>query len=107
MFLAVCSSLSIPSNPCPCFLTFSIAIADYLPIFFQAVRHHTAARSGIDIIPYMLTMVLSLILSAAVVKKSGHYWALLFLGPLYVLPSFKPNIHPSSIISNFSFSVLL
>jgi len=54
----------------------------YLPIFFQAVRHHSAARSGIDIIPYMLSMVRCLIISGGFVKKVGHYWSLLFLRPL-------------------------
>jgi hypothetical protein len=58
---------------------------DYLPIVFQAVRHHTAERSGIDIIlPYMLTMVVTLILSGGFVRRVGRHWSLLHFGHLYI-----------------------
>jgi hypothetical protein len=79
MFIAVCVYTSHPFSA----FYLPLDLVDYLPIFFQAVRHHSAARSGIDIIPFMLTMVLCLVISGGFVKKVGHYWSLLFLGPLY------------------------
>jgi hypothetical protein len=33
--------------------------AQYIPIFYQAVKHHLATASGIDLLPFMLGTVMS------------------------------------------------
>jgi hypothetical protein len=42
----------------------------------------------------MLSMVLSLVISGVFVKKTGHYWGLILIGPLYVVDKFTPFVLP-------------
>jgi hypothetical protein len=44
----------------------------YIPIFYQAVRHHSATKSGIDILPFMLAQVLTIVAAGQVVGKTGY-----------------------------------
>ncbi|CCA70689.1 probable DHA14-like major facilitator; ABC transporter [Serendipita indica DSM 11827] len=53
----------------------------YLPFFYQA-KGRSASQSGIDIIPFMLGLVLMSIVGSIFVRRTGHYYALLILGPL-------------------------
>ncbi|KAJ3850785.1 ABC transporter [Lentinula lateritia] len=56
----------------------------YIPIFYQAVRHRTATDSGIDLLPFMLSVVLSVIGSGQLVGKFGYYWPFLVCAPVFL-----------------------
>ncbi|KAG8888314.1 hypothetical protein FRB98_007972 [Tulasnella sp. 332] len=52
----------------------------YLPLYYQSVEGHTATRSGIDILSYMVVVVVSSLVIGATIGKFGR--ALFFLlGP--------------------------
>nr|CRX79077.1 hypothetical protein ls5930a1_00117 [Leucosporidium scottii] len=53
----------------------------YLPIFYQVTRQHSATKSGIDIIAFMLSTVLTLIISGRLVTIINRYWPFLVAGP--------------------------
>ncbi|KAJ7073623.1 ABC transporter [Mycena amicta] len=56
----------------------------YIPIFYQAVRHHSATKSGIDLLPFMLGVVLSVILCGQVVGRFGYYWPFIAVAPTFL-----------------------
>ncbi|SCZ91295.1 BZ3500_MvSof-1268-A1-R1_Chr1-2g01314 [Microbotryum saponariae] len=63
-------------------LMFCLLLATYyLPIFFQATKGVSATKSGIDILPYMLGVVVGSAVSGGIVSKEGHYKPWLFFGP--------------------------
>ncbi|KAJ7472597.1 ABC transporter [Mycena latifolia] len=68
------------------FLTrFSLLLFSYyIPIFYQAVRHHSATSSGIDLLPFMLGVVLTVISSGQLVGKFGYYWPFLVGAPVFL-----------------------
>ncbi|KAJ7666848.1 putative transporter [Mycena polygramma] len=68
------------------FLTrFSLLLFSYyIPIFYQAVRHHTATKSGIDLLPFMLGVVVTVISSGQLVAKFGYYWPFLIAAPSFL-----------------------
>ncbi|KAJ3740123.1 ABC transporter [Lentinula detonsa] len=68
------------------FLTrFSLLLFSYyIPIFYQAVRHRTATDSGIDLLPFMLSVVLSVVGSGQLVGKFGYYWPFLVCAPIFL-----------------------
>lgn len=84
-----------------CFVFWSmLGVVYYLPLLFQAVKHHSATRSGIDILPFMLAIVLSAAASGLTISLSGNYWNILVFGPwlrcvgaglLYTLHETSPN----------------
>ncbi|KAJ7631431.1 ABC transporter [Mycena polygramma] len=69
-----------------CFLgRFSMLIYSYyIPIFYQAVRHHSATKSGIDILPFMLAAVITIIGSGQIVGRTGYYWYFLVISPFFL-----------------------
>ncbi|KAJ7717010.1 transporter [Mycena metata] len=69
-----------------CFLIrFSMLIfAYYIPIFFQAARGHSATKSGIDLLPFMLALVLTVITSGQTVGRTGYYWPFLVGSPVFL-----------------------
>ncbi|GAA5998545.1 hypothetical protein JCM11641_006832, partial [Rhodosporidiobolus odoratus] len=54
----------------------------YIPIYYQAVKHHDATKSGVDILAFMLAVVVSVILAGRLVATFGRYWPFLVLGPI-------------------------
>ncbi|KDQ12822.1 hypothetical protein BOTBODRAFT_189074 [Botryobasidium botryosum FD-172 SS1] len=54
----------------------------YLPLYFQAVKGHSALKSGIDLIPLVLALVFTSAIGGMLVSKTGRFWHLLFFGPL-------------------------
>ncbi|KAF7358092.1 Major facilitator transporter-like protein [Mycena venus] len=68
------------------FLTrFSLLLFSYyIPIFYQAVRDHTATKSGIDLLPFMLGVVLTVISSGQIVGRFGYYWPFLVVAPCFL-----------------------
>lgn len=51
-----------------------------LPLFYQAGRHHSPEQSGIDIIPFMLSICVAIFISGGAVTKTGHYYPWLVAG---------------------------
>ncbi|KAJ7737370.1 ABC transporter [Mycena metata] len=67
-----------------CFLTrFSYLIFSYyIPIFYQAARGSTATKSGIDLIPFMLGTVITIMSAGQIVSRWGYYWPFLVGSPI-------------------------
>ncbi|KAG8863135.1 hypothetical protein FRB96_009317 [Tulasnella sp. 330] len=73
----------------------------YLPLYYQSSAQHTATRSGIDILTYMICTVGGAMISGLVIKITGRPKAFLVLSPLVAcigaalvfwnLTSDKPN----------------
>ncbi|GBE78990.1 Efflux pump roqT [Sparassis crispa] len=53
----------------------------YLPLWYQA-QGHSATKSGVDILPFMLSVIIASIVSGAIIKMTGRYWHVLVLSPL-------------------------
>ncbi|KAJ7691182.1 transporter [Mycena rosella] len=68
------------------FLTrFSLLLFSYyIPIFYQAVRHRSATDSGIDILPFMLGVVITVLTSGQLVSRFGYYWPLMMCAPVFL-----------------------
>ncbi|KAJ7078002.1 ABC transporter [Mycena belliarum] len=62
------------------FLLFSF----YIPLFYQAARHHSATTSGIDLLPFMLAVIITIIASGKAVSSTGYYWHFLAAAPLFL-----------------------
>ncbi|KAL9043426.1 MAG: hypothetical protein Q9214_003388 [Letrouitia sp. 1 TL-2023] len=45
----------------------------YLPIWFQAIKHVSAVKSGIMMLPFILSLVVASISAGVLVKKIGYY----------------------------------
>ncbi|KAJ7164422.1 ABC transporter [Mycena filopes] len=56
----------------------------YIPIFYQAVRGHSATKSGIDLLPFMFATVISLISAGQLVGQWGYYWHFLVASPIFL-----------------------
>ncbi|KAF8198838.1 ABC transporter [Mycena galopus ATCC 62051] len=103
---AIFKSRSIWAILAYCFLTrFSLLLFSYyIPIIYQAVRGHSATQSGIDLLPFMLSVVLSNIISGQLVGKFGYYWPFLVVAPCFLavgsglLYTLTPASLPASII---------
>ncbi|GAA5923697.1 MDR family MFS transporter [Sporobolomyces koalae] len=57
----------------------------YLPIFFQATRGVTATRSGLEILPFMLSIVFAAGAAGGVVSGTGRYWHILVFAPALMM----------------------
>ncbi|KAJ6522743.1 major facilitator superfamily domain-containing protein [Mycena capillaripes] len=68
-----------------CFLArFSLLLFSYyIAIFYQAVQNHSATHSGIDLFPFMLSVVLTVISSGQLIGRFGHYWPFLVVAPFF------------------------
>ncbi|KAF8176416.1 transporter [Mycena galopus ATCC 62051] len=68
------------------FLTrFSLLLFSYyIPIFYQAVRHETATKSGIALLPFMLGVVITIISCGQIVGVFGYYWPFLVAAPCFL-----------------------
>ncbi|KZT41235.1 ABC transporter [Sistotremastrum suecicum HHB10207 ss-3] len=53
----------------------------YIPLWYQA-QGHTATRSGIDLLPYLMTTIGVAGISGAVINHFGRYWHALVISPL-------------------------
>ncbi|KAJ7677128.1 ABC transporter [Mycena polygramma] len=56
----------------------------YIPIFYQAVRHQSATNSGINLLPFMLATVITVISAGQIVGRTRYYWHLLAVAPLFL-----------------------
>jgi len=55
----------------------------YLPLFYQA-QGRSATQSGIDILPFQISTVLSALIGGGIISFTGRYWYFLFGGPFLV-----------------------
>jgi len=53
----------------------------YLPYFYQA-KGSSASRSGINILPFMMSMVGGVLCGGGIAGRTGRYWHCLIVGPL-------------------------
>ncbi|GAA5957324.1 hypothetical protein JCM21900_000808 [Sporobolomyces salmonicolor] len=67
-----------------CFMTrcSMLLLTYYVPIYYQAVKHHDATKSGVDILPLMLSTVISVVVAGRIVARFGRYWPFLIIGPI-------------------------
>jgi hypothetical protein len=56
----------------------------YLPVYFQVTKGHSATRSGIDILPFMLSVVVAAAGSGGVINATGRFWPFLLGSPLLI-----------------------
>ena len=52
--------------------------AYFIPIWFQAIRGASAVRSGIDFLPFMISIILGIMVGGALVSKIGWYNPFMF-----------------------------
>ncbi|KAF8526940.1 ABC transporter [Hysterangium stoloniferum] len=60
-------------------MAFILAIY-YLPLLYQ-LRGHSATRSGIDILPFMISGVMATLVAGGIITKTGYPWPFLFFAP--------------------------
>jgi cyanate permease len=53
----------------------------YLPVFYEIVRGRTAEQSGVDIIPLLISFIITTVISGGIVRKTGRYWPFLVVSP--------------------------
>jgi MFS family permease len=56
----------------------------YIPIYYQAAKGHSAVRSGIDLLPLMLGVVVTVISAGQITARIGYYWPFLVVGPIFL-----------------------
>jgi len=64
-----------------CMFMSMLGIIYYLPLFFQAARGDSATKSGIDILPIMLSIVVGSIFTGGAVSVIGNYYYFMIFGP--------------------------
>jgi len=57
--------------------------AYYLPLWYQA-KGSSATHSGLDILPFLISVVIGAGVTGAIITKTGRYWWFLFLSPLFI-----------------------
>ncbi|ORX33889.1 major facilitator superfamily-domain-containing protein [Kockovaella imperatae] len=57
-----------------------------VPLYYQAVRHHSPTKAGIDQLPFMISSVIALAVSGGVAQSTGRYWYSLIIGPILAAP---------------------
>jgi hypothetical protein len=65
------------------FLAGSLLIHSYyLPYYFQAINGDTAIKSGVNVMPYLISTVVLSLLTGAIVSKTGYFTPPAILGPV-------------------------
>ncbi|KAJ6453837.1 ABC transporter [Mycena vitilis] len=84
--MSIFKSRSVYGAMACAFLTrFSLLLFSYyLPIFYQAARHSSATRSGIDLLPLVLSSALTSFICAQIVSLIGYYWPFLAIAPVFL-----------------------
>jgi len=52
----------------------------YLPFYFQSVLGRSAIFSGILTLPYLMTLLVSPMVSGVIISRHGHYMAVMYIG---------------------------
>ncbi|KAH7148207.1 major facilitator superfamily domain-containing protein [Dactylonectria macrodidyma] len=61
-----------------------IVLPYYLPIWFQAVKNASAIKSGIMLLPMVLSMVIGTISSGIIISKTGYYTPFFLLSSVFM-----------------------
>ncbi|KAG9312431.1 ABC transporter [Chiua virens] len=61
----------------------NLVLIYYIPLLYQAVYDHDAIHSGIDMLPFLLSSVVTTTGTAMIVSRTGHYWNILVAGPVF------------------------
>jgi hypothetical protein len=56
----------------------------YLPYYFQAIKNVSALRSGIDVLPLILSQVVGTILAGVLTTRIGYYVPFMYLGAVFM-----------------------
>jgi len=59
-----------------------LVAAYYLPLFYQSSLEHTATQSGIDILPFMISVVVGAAIAGGIINATGRPWPFLVGSPL-------------------------
>ncbi|KAJ7032424.1 ABC transporter [Mycena alexandri] len=62
----------------------NLLYAYYLPIFYQVVRRHSAFKSGVDLLPLLLSGVVFVISSGVLVSRFGYYYPFLIISAVFL-----------------------
>ncbi|KAF7298509.1 Major facilitator transporter-like protein [Mycena kentingensis (nom. inval.)] len=69
-----------------CFFTrfLQLQLTYYIPLWFQAAKNHSATRSGLDLLAFMLSTMLTLIILGIVIGRVGRYQPFLVVAPCFL-----------------------
>jgi len=56
----------------------------YIPYYFQAIKGTSALRSGIDVLPLILSQVVGTILAGALTSQTGYYMPFVYLSTVFM-----------------------
>ncbi|KAJ7143873.1 major facilitator superfamily domain-containing protein [Mycena epipterygia] len=56
----------------------------YIPVLYQVVRHHSAIKSGIDLLPFLAGSIVTVIGSGVLVSRFGYYYPFLVGAPVFL-----------------------
>ncbi|KAK6996675.1 major facilitator superfamily domain-containing protein [Favolaschia claudopus] len=56
----------------------------YVPIFYQAARHASAVTSGIDLLPFILSVTMTSFLGGQIISRVGYVWPFLLAAPIFL-----------------------
>ncbi|KIL00149.1 hypothetical protein PAXRUDRAFT_8383 [Paxillus rubicundulus Ve08.2h10] len=60
-----------------------LVLTYYIPMLYQAVYDRSPIRSGIDMLPFLLSSVVTTISTGIFMSQTGHYWTILTVGPVF------------------------
>ncbi|KAK7055724.1 major facilitator transporter-like protein [Favolaschia claudopus] len=67
------------------FIRFSLLLFSYyVPIFYQAARHASAVTSGIDLLPFILSVTMTSFLGGQIISRVGYVWPFLLAAPIFL-----------------------
>ncbi|KAJ6577046.1 ABC transporter [Mycena vulgaris] len=84
--ISIFKSRSIYAIVAYSFLTrfYMLILSYYLPVLYQAGKNHSATSSGIDLLPFLLGVVLTVIGSGQLVARIAYYWPFIVGGPIFL-----------------------
>ncbi|EEB97046.1 hypothetical protein MPER_03716, partial [Moniliophthora perniciosa FA553] len=77
----------------------------FIPIWFQAIKGTSAVRSGIDNLPMILSVVVSSLISGAVISATGYYAPWMIVGSVLasvgagMISTFEPGTSTGQVVS--------
>lgn len=77
-----------------------IALLYYLPLWLQAIQEASAVQSGIDILPTILSTVISALVGGALISWIGYYtWACIVSSMVATVVSQSPRNHSDDMLT--------
>ncbi|KAL4735676.1 major facilitator superfamily domain-containing protein [Aspergillus similis] len=62
----------------------TLAIAYYVPIYFQAVRDDSALMSGVNFLPYILGQLVAAVIAGVLIGRLGYYLPFAIIGAILI-----------------------